>query len=61
MDENVNQYILSTKPKPQLDGQGSVNSLAEAERYRRQLGILELFGTIDYDPDYNYKEGRRKR
>lgn len=23
-------------------------------------GILSLFGTIDYDPDYNYKARRRR-
>jgi Arc/MetJ family transcription regulator len=36
-------------------------ALEEYVRRRNQLKILELFGTIDYDPDYDYKEGRRKR
>jgi Arc/MetJ family transcription regulator len=27
---------------------------------KKQLGILELFGTIDFDPDYDYKEERRR-
>ncbi len=26
---------------------------------RKQLEILKLFGTIDYDPDYDYKKVRK--
>ena len=26
---------------------------------RKQLEILKLFGTIDYDPDYDYKKMRQ--
>lgn len=26
-----------------------------------RLKILELFGTIDFDPDYDYKKERKKR
>jgi len=29
-------------------------ALSEYVARRKQLRILELFGTIDYDPDYNY-------
>jgi len=25
---------------------------------RKQLEVLELFGTIDFDPDYDYKKAR---
>lgn len=28
---------------------------------RKQTKIIELFGQIDYDPDYDYKEQRKKR
>lgn len=28
---------------------------------RKQARIAELFGTIDYDPKYNYKTQRRRR
>jgi Arc/MetJ family transcription regulator len=28
---------------------------------KNQLKILELAGTIDYDPDYDYKEQRKRR
>jgi hypothetical protein len=33
-------------------------ALDEYVRRRKQLEILELFGTIDYDPDYDYKQNR---
>ncbi|HEY3242915.1 MAG TPA: type II toxin-antitoxin system VapB family antitoxin [Phycisphaerae bacterium] len=37
-------------------------ALREYIQYPRQLRVLELFGTIDYDTDYDYKvERRRKR
>lgn len=28
---------------------------------RKQLEILDLFGTIDYDPDYDYKRERKRK
>jgi hypothetical protein len=34
--------------------------LAESIKHRQQLKILALAGTIDYDPDYNYKRQRRR-
>lgn len=36
-------------------------ALAEYVRARKQRQILDLFGKIDYDPDYDYKAERRKR
>jgi hypothetical protein len=36
-------------------------ALAEYVRVRKQQQIVELFGTVDYDPDYDYKAERRKR
>jgi Arc/MetJ family transcription regulator len=35
-------------------------ALEEYVRRREQLKILELEGTIDYDPDYDYKADRRR-
>ncbi len=40
------------------------DALAEYVRYRKQLKILDLAGTIDFDPSFDYKEyrgGTRKR
>ncbi len=46
------------------DGMGTQDVLSEALRayvqLQRQRRIIELFGTVDYDPDYDYKEQRRR-
>jgi Arc/MetJ family transcription regulator len=34
-------------------------ALKEYVDRRKQLKILELFGTIDYDPTYDYKKMRK--
>lgn len=36
-------------------------ALDEYVRRRKQLRLLERFGTIDYDPTYNYKAERRRK
>jgi hypothetical protein len=36
-------------------------ALDEYVRRRKQLKVLSLFGTIDYDPRYDYKRERSKR
>ncbi len=33
-------------------------ALHEYVRHRRQTDILQLFGTVAFDPDYSYKRGR---
>lgn len=35
-------------------------ALEEFVRRHKQLGILELFGTIEYDADYDYKAARKR-
>jgi Arc/MetJ family transcription regulator len=35
-------------------------ALKEYIQYRKQLSIKELFGKIDYYPDYDYKKMRRR-
>jgi len=35
-------------------------ALDEYIRRRKQTQILDLFGTIDYPEDYNYKANRRR-
>jgi Arc/MetJ family transcription regulator len=40
----------------------AVNSaLREYIRHRKQLGILQAFGSFDFDPEYDYKKERRRR
>jgi hypothetical protein len=42
--------------------QATVNlALSEFIKRRRQLKAIELFGTIDFDPDYDYKRERRRK
>lgn len=36
-------------------------ALEEYIRRRKQLKLLDLFGTIDFDPDYDYKKQRRRK
>ncbi|MBD2254045.1 type II toxin-antitoxin system VapB family antitoxin [Nostoc parmelioides] len=36
-------------------------ALREYVQRRQQMKILDLFGTIDYDDDYNYKQQRHKQ
>ena len=35
-------------------------ALREYIQRRKQIEILDLFHSIDYDPNYDYKEQRRK-
>ncbi|MBK7585218.1 MAG: type II toxin-antitoxin system VapB family antitoxin [Myxococcales bacterium] len=36
-------------------------ALREYIRRHRQLALLEAFGTIDFDPTWDYKKDRKKR
>ena len=36
-------------------------ALREYIRYRKQLGVIDLFGKIDYDADYDYKKLRYRK
>jgi len=36
-------------------------ALDEYIRRRKQLAILQAFGTFDFDPSYDYKAERRRR
>jgi len=35
-------------------------ALREFVQRRKQLEAIKMFGKFDFDPDYDYKEGRRK-
>jgi len=35
-------------------------ALEEYIQRRKQQEILSLFGTVEYDPDYDYKDQRKK-
>lgn len=36
-------------------------ALDEYVKRRKRLRILDLFGTIDFDPNYDYKAERRRK
>ncbi len=36
-------------------------ALREFVQRRKRLEILDIFGTIDFDPDYDYKEERQRK
>jgi Arc/MetJ family transcription regulator len=36
-------------------------ALEEYIRHHRQMRILEAFGTVDFDPSYDYKAERRRK
>jgi Arc/MetJ family transcription regulator len=36
-------------------------ALREYVQHRKQLKVLELFGTIDYEEDYDYKQQRQSQ
>lgn len=36
-------------------------ALREFIQHRRQRQILALFGTVEFDPDYDHKAARRRR
>jgi hypothetical protein len=36
-------------------------ALDEYVRYRRQLEVITHFGTVDFDPAYDYKAERRRK
>jgi hypothetical protein len=37
-----------------------IAALAEYVQRRKQLCVLKAFGTVDFDPKYDYKAGRRR-
>ncbi|MBW4670952.1 MAG: type II toxin-antitoxin system VapB family antitoxin [Cyanomargarita calcarea GSE-NOS-MK-12-04C] len=58
IDENLIQEALV------LGNYKSSSAVIEAALHeyiqrRKQLKVMELFGTIDYDSDYNYKQQRQ--
>ncbi len=36
-------------------------ALQEYILHRKQMKVVELFGTIDFDPTYNYKKERHRK
>ncbi|NES21288.1 MAG: type II toxin-antitoxin system VapB family antitoxin [Symploca sp. SIO3E6] len=60
IDETLLQEALSVSNHPTTTDLIEA-ALREYIQRRRQLKVLELFGTIDYEEDYNYKQQRQIR
>lgn len=60
---NINEALLQEALA--LDDQATAEVLVETAlreyiQRRQRLKVLDLFGTIDYDQDYNYKQQRQQ-
>ncbi|MBF2015090.1 MAG: type II toxin-antitoxin system VapB family antitoxin [Rivularia sp. T60_A2020_040] len=60
---NINDTLLQEALS--LDDQITVDALVETAlreyiQRRKRLKVLDLFGSIDYDPDYDYKQQRQQ-
>ncbi|MEH1940191.1 MAG: type II toxin-antitoxin system VapB family antitoxin [Nostoc sp. DedVER02] len=60
IDENLIKEALELGGHPTKDAVVE-EALREYVQRRKQLKILELFGMIEYDDDYDYKQQRRSR
>ena len=61
---NIDEKLL--KEALALSDHSTVNLLIEVAlreyiQRRQQVKVLELFGTIDYEENYNYKQQRQKK
>jgi hypothetical protein len=45
----------------QTKGAAETRAHQECVERERQLTVLELFGTIEFDPSYDYKRARNRR
>jgi hypothetical protein len=60
---NINDALLQEALA--LDDETTVDALVETAlreyiQRRKRLKVLDLFDTIDYDPDYDYKQQRQQ-
>jgi Arc/MetJ family transcription regulator len=58
IDDNLIKEALELGGNPTKDAVVE-EALREYVQRRKQLKILELFGTIEYEHDYDYKQQRR--
>ncbi|MBE8987109.1 type II toxin-antitoxin system VapB family antitoxin [Nostoc sp. LEGE 12450] len=60
IDENLIKEALELGGHPTKDAVVE-EALREYVQRRKQLKIMELFGMIEYDHDYDYKQQRQSR
>jgi len=59
IDQNLLQEALALSNHPTATALIEA-ALREYIQRRQQLKVLELFGTIDYEENYNYKQQRQR-
>ncbi|HEY9876257.1 MAG TPA: type II toxin-antitoxin system VapB family antitoxin [Candidatus Obscuribacterales bacterium] len=59
IDQNLLQEALALSNHPTATALIE-EALREYIKRRQQMKVLELFGTIDYEEDYNYKQQRQE-
>lgn len=57
LNEELLQEAMSLSPDMTIET-AIENALQVYLEQQKRLKITDLFGTIDYDPDYNYKQQR---
>ena len=61
IDQDLLEQALQLE-EPKKTRKAIVNeALAEYVRARKQRKVIEMFGTMEYDPDYDYKAERLVR
>jgi hypothetical protein len=60
MDVSRNPNITQKSAEGNEVASSPQTSLSEEERRARVEELIAAFGTIDFDPDYDYKEARRR-
>jgi hypothetical protein len=63
MVTNLNVDTALLQEAVELDGEATAEALVEKAlrsyiQHRKQLQVLDLFGTLDYDETYDYKQQR---
>lgn len=52
---------MDEKEKPySLENESNAPNSSEDYSVEKQMEIIELFGTIDFDESYDYKKGRQR-
>ena len=57
LNDELLQEAMSLSPNMTIET-AIENALQVYLEQQKRLKITDLFGTIDYDPDYNYKQQR---
>ncbi len=63
MVTNLNVDTALLQEAVAIDGEATAEALVEKAlrsyiQYRKQLQVIDLFGTLDYDETYDYKQQR---